>query len=234
MAAVVEQSTKASNGLSQTFNITFSPAPTEGNLLVAFLFHDEASADIATITSSGWTRMATVVYTLSSFDYRLHVYAKFAGASESTTVAVDLGEPNRRTHGWAVEFSGSEVTELNAEDAATQVSTDNGTVASTSNQVDDPIDIGAGQLGLAIAGTTSSSTVPPSWASEITNIDNWNSNFKATGIGYADPPAVGIQPSASWNTTRQNVQLCIALGVPPPMSTVLAGSTFRATKVPAA
>jgi hypothetical protein len=231
MALTVVQDTKNTNGLAQTFANTYSVTPTEGNLLAAFLWHDETVADIATLTSSGWTRMATAVTTLGGFDYRLHIYAKFAGAAESTTVGWDLGEVNRRTHGYAVEYSSSGVTELNAEDAATKVTGDNGGAAATSNQVDEAIIIAGGQIALAICGTTNTSATAPSWASEITTNENWSNNFKASGIGYADGGAGSIQPTATWGSNRTNFHMVVALGLPPTTSKLKAGSTFRALKV---
>lgn len=224
----VEQDTKASNGLSQTFSNTYSSGPTEGNLLIAFLFHDETLTDVSDLTSSGWSRLGTAVETLGGIDYRISVYGKFAGASESTTVSWDLGEVNRRAHAYAVEFSGSPLVAIPAEDAAAS-ETNGEDPATTSNQLAASIRVGGGQFGLAMVGVTNSSSTPPSWASEVTQIDNWNSNFKATAIGYVDPTAE-VQPTATWNTSRTNMQTVFVLGEPTLPLKIKARSSFQIIK----
>lgn len=226
--ATVVQDTKNTNSLAQTFNNTYGATPTEGNLLVAWIFHDENLDDVADLTSSGWTRMATVEATLSGLDYRISLWAKFAGSSESTTVAWDLGEANRRAHGYAVEFSDVQVTELNAEDAAVFVSGAETSVG-TSNQVDDSIEIQAGQLGLAMVGLNGTSPTTPSWASEVTEHEDWSNNFRASAVGYVDPGAT-VQPTATWGSNRHSLQMVVALGVPPPVSKALKRSSFTVTK----
>jgi hypothetical protein len=231
MAATIVQDTKSTNGLAQTLTITFSSGPTEGNLLLCWTWHDE-TADLVSMSSSGWTRMARVVATLSGFDYRITLWAKFAGASESTTITVDLGEVNRRAHGYGVEISSSGITELNAADSAAFVSGDAGGSAGTSNQVDDELEVQTGQLAVCMVGLNQTSAVTPDWATEITRHESWSNNFKASAVGYADPPGT-LQPTATWGTSRHSLQMLVALGTPPAVSKVLAGSTFRAAKVSA-
>ena len=211
MSAVV-QNTKATNGLAQTFNNTYSSGPTEGNLLVALIWHDEAGTDIAALTSSGWTRMGTVAALLGAVTYRMSVWAKFAGAAESTTVAWDLGEVNRRSHGYAVEFSGVDMDAIPGTDSAAFVSGVNQPGGTTSNQVDNPIDIGIGQFGLAMVGLSSTSASAPTWASEVTPIDNWSINFRGSGIGFFDPPGEDLQPTATWGSSRPNIQGVFVIG----------------------
>lgn len=228
MSSVV-QDTKNQNGLAQTFNNTFSATPTEGNLLLAFIFHDETMSDIADLTSSGWRRLGTAVGELSGTDYRISVWGKFAGASESTTVAWDIGEVNRRAHGYAVEYQDAPLTVLPAEDAAAVVTGINGVTAGTSNQVDDPIDIGNGQFGVAMVGTAGSSPTPPSWASEVTENEDWNINFRSTAIGFIDP-SVTVQPTATWGSNRTNMQAVFALGAASVPLVLKGRSSFQATR----
>lgn len=223
----VVQDTKNTNTLAQTFNNTLGGTPAQGNLLVAFLFHDENSTDVASLTSSGWLRMATASADLGGIVYRISIWAKFAGASESTTIAWDLGEVNRRAHGYVAEYSGSEVTALNAEDGATFVQGERDP-AGTSLQVDSPIEIGNGQLGITMIGCAGTSPTTPSWASEVTEHEDWSNNFRASAIGYTDP-AVTIQPTATWGTNRTAIEISVALGEPPPSTKCLTGSTFRVT-----
>lgn len=230
MAVTVEQDTKSTQGLGQTLTITFSSGPTEGNLLLAWAWHDE-TGDNVSMSSSGWTEMATVVADLGGFDYRITLWAKYAGAGESTTISIDLGEVNRRAHGYGVELSGTGVTELPAAGAAPFVSGDNGGAAATSNQVDDAIEIGSGQIGVALCGLNGTSASAPTWASEITPNENWSNNFRASGIGYTENGAGSIQPTSTWGSNRQNLHMVVALGVAPSGSKVKAGSTFRALKV---
>lgn len=229
MATTVVQDTKSTQGLAQTLTITFSSGPTEGNLLLCWTWHDETGHNVS-MSSSGWTRMATYVSTLSGFSYRITLWAKFAGASESTTISVDLGEVNRRAHGYGVELSGTGVTQLNEADAAVNVTGNNGGAAGTSNQVTSSIDIVNGQIAVALCGLNGTSASAPTWASEITMHENWSNNFRASGVGYADPPGT-LQPTSTWGTNRNNMQMVVALGEPPAGSKVKAGSTFRALKV---
>jgi hypothetical protein len=230
MAVTVEQDTKSTQGLGQTLTITYSSGPTEGNLLLAWAWHDE-TGDNVSMSSSGWTEMATTTASLGGFTYRITLWAKWAGASESTTISIDLGETNRRAHGYGVELSGHGVTELPAALGATFVSGDNGGSTGTSNQVDDAIEIQSGQIGVALCGLNGTSASAPTWASEITMNENWSNNFRASGIGYTENGAGSIQPTSTWGTSRHNLQMVVALGVPPAVSKVLAGSTMRALKV---
>jgi hypothetical protein len=175
--------------------------------------------------------MGTAVETLGGFPYRISVFAKFAGASEPTTVAVDLGEVNRRTHGYAVEFSGVPLVTLPAEDLAASETKGN-TLASTSNQLDNPIKIGAGQFGLVGVTTNNSSSTPPTWTADPpTFIDNWNNNFKATAIGYIDPTET-VQPTATWNQSRANMQTVFVLGEALIPVTIKRHSSFQLVQTP--
>ena len=227
MAITIEQAVRNTNSLAQTFNVTFSPAPTEGNLLIATLWGDEASTDIADITSTGWTRVNTVVGSLGGFDHRLNVWAKFAGAAESTTVAFDMGEVNRRVHGHAVEISGHQFTELDTADAGDQVSNFQD-VGGTSNQVDAALTIPIGVIAIAHVGMNNTITASSgSWDSGVTAIDaGYSSNFRGSMIGYLEG-ADEQQPTASWTGSRANGHQFVVVGVPPPVSTILKGSSFR-------
>ena len=225
----VVQDAKATNGLAQTFNIIYGGTPVEGNFLVAFLFHDETSTDIEDITSSGWRRLGTTLGTLSTVDYRISVWAKFAGSSEPTTVAVDLGEINRRTHGYVVEYSGVPLTVLPAADAAAN-ETKTIDLAGTSNTLDNSIQIGGGQLGLAMVGLNGASPTTPSWTSEITENEDWSNNFRASAIGFVDPPAT-VQPEATWGTPRFSVHVVFVIGEAIVPVTVKAHSSFQLIQV---
>lgn len=227
--STVVQDTKATNGLAQTFNIIYGVTPTEGNFLVAWCFHDETSPDIESLTSAGWTRMGTVAATLSGIDYRISAYAKFAGASESTTVAWDLGEINRRAHSYVVEFSGVPLVTLPAAESAASVTGVNGVTPTTSNQVDSSIQVGAGQFGLVMVGLNGASATPPSWASEVTENEDWSNNFRASAVGFVDP-SVTIQPTATWGSGRHNIQVVFVLGDPIVPVTIKARSSFQIIK----
>lgn len=74
-----------SYGFSAT--ATWGNAPTEGNLLVAATSHRDIQS-VASMTSTGWTLIFQDDVEPSSGTYRraLAVFAKIAGASESTTV----------------------------------------------------------------------------------------------------------------------------------------------------
>ena len=226
----VAQDTKNTNTLAQTFNCTYSGAPTEGNLLIAFLFHDETSTDIATITSSGWTRVGTAVGSLSSVSYRISIWAKYAGAAESTTVAFDIGEVNRRAHGYAVEYTGAPLTPIPATDSAlvSQGVVDSG---ATSNQVDDLVNVAAVQFAVAMIGLNGTSTTTPSWAGgEVTENEDWSNNFRASAIGYIDGPVSDVQPTASWGTSRASIQAVFVLGAAPDPLVIKARSSFQVIK----
>ncbi len=230
--STVVQNTKVNNGLAQTFNNVYVGFPVEGNLLIAWIYADEATTDIATLTSAGWTRMGTFVATLGGFDYRISCWAKFAGAGETKTVSWDLGEANRRAHGYAVEFSGVPLLVMPATDSAAKSTSDNGGATGNSNQVDDAIDIGGGQFGVVMQGVVLTSAVPPTWATEVTFIDNWSINFKASGIGFVDPAAT-VQPLATWGNVRHNLQVIFVLGDPIAPVTVKAHSSFQLMTLPA-
>ena len=224
------QNAKATNGLAQTFNIIYGGTPVEGNFLVTYLWHDETSTDIEDITSSGWVRMGTTFGSLGGIDYRISVWAKFAGSSESTTVSVDLGEVNRRTHGYVVEFSGVPLIVLPAADSAT-VEVKVQDASGTSNQLDNAIQIAAGQMGLAMVGLNGASATPPTWSADPpTFIDNWSNNFRGSACGFVDPP-VSVQPTATWGSPRANIQAVFVIGEAIVPVTVKAHSSFQLIQV---
>ena len=227
--STIVQHANANNGLAQTFNTVFSGGPVEGNLLVALSWHDEL-ADLEGISSSGWLRQATAVFDLGGFDYRASVWAKFAGAGESSTIAWDLGEINRRAHGWGAEISGVGFTELDAVDAADSVSAERDP-AVTTLQVG-PITVPQDMLAIAISGLNNSSATEPNWSADadITDIGTGlNVNFRSTGIGFADGIEQTISPTATWGSSRQGTQILAVLGVPPPASILKALSSFQVT-----
>lgn len=226
MAITIDQTAFATNTLAQTFNVVYGATPTEGDLLVAFLWHDETSADIADLTSGGWIRMGTFLAAGLTPDFRISVWAKFAGASEPTTVAFDIGEVNRRVHGWAIEISGFLFDTLQAEDTADQVDNEE-TIAGISNQVDAALTIPAGVIAVAMIGMTGTITDPSvSWDSGVTTIADASANFRGSGIGYLEGSDTQ-QPTASWTGSRTNAHLFIIVGVPPPSSKLLTGSSFQ-------
>ena len=230
--STIVQHANSNNGLAQTFNTVFSGGPVEGNLLVALSWHDEGS-DIEAITSSGWLRQATQVFDLGATAFRASVWAKFAGASESSTIAWDLGEVNKRCHGWGVEISGVGFVELAAEDAADSVGAERDP-AGTTLQVG-PITVPQGMFAIAISGLNNSSTIEPNWSADadITDIGTGlNVNFRSTGIGFADGIEQTISPTATWGSSRQGTQILAVLGVPPPVppsSILKALSSFQVT-----
>ncbi len=229
MAITVEQQRRATNGTAQTFNVIYSPAPTENNLLVAVLGHDEVGEDISDITSSGWIRMNTFDAAAVAPDLRLSVWAKFAGAAESTTVAFDLGEVNRRAHGRAIEVSGHLFTALQPEDTADQTTGEDGSSVS-SNQVDSALVIPANLIGIIHVFMLGNITDPSvSWDSGVTLIDDWSNNFRGSALGYLEG-ADTQQPTASWTTATPVGHQFVVIGegaAPVPESTLLRGSNFQ-------
>ncbi len=229
MSSIVQSAT-SSNGLAVTFNTIFGVTPTEGNFLVAWIWHDEVSTDIEELTSSGWVRMGTFAAALAATVYRLSVYAKFAGAAESTTVAWDLNEVNRRAIGFVSEFQDVPLTELPAVDAAA-ISSNSIDAGGTSNQVDDAIDVGSGQLGLVMVGLNGTSPTEPSWATEVTFIRDSSTNFRCATIGFVDPAAT-VQPDAAWGTTRFSNHAIFVLGDATVPLIIKARSSFQIIKGP--
>ncbi len=228
MAVTTVQINLGQNGLNQTFNAVFVSGPIQDNLLVALLWHDEIGSDIADISSAGWTRMNTFGHALevAAPDWRISIWAKFAGASESSTIAVDLGEINRRAHLWIVEFSGQGFTELPAEDTATMVSHANVTGGET-NQVDAALDVPAGLLAMAMVGMVNTITDPSvSWDGDMVTDADASANFRGSAFGHLDG-ADNEQPTVTWTGARANAQMFVLLGVGVPPSIILEGSSFR-------
>lgn len=232
MSISVVQSASAQNGLAQTFNVTLGAPPTEGNLLVCLSFHDESAGDVEGLPGSGYTRLATAGYALPAVIYRVSVFAKFAGAAESASTLFDFGEVNRRGHGWAVEFTGQLFTNLQATDTADKVDAERDP-AGTSLQVG-PITIPASLIGVAICGLIGTSATEPNWSGDpdVTDIGTGlSANFRASGIGWVEGSDQTISPTATWGSNRQGDQILAIVGVAPPGSTLLKGSTFRVTPV---
>ncbi len=232
MAITIEQNQRGTNGTAQTFNVIFSPAPTEDNLLIATLGHDETSADISDLTSSGWRRLNTFGAVAPAPDLRMSAWAKFAGAAEPTTVAFDLGEVNRRAHGRLLEISGHLFTELPVENTADQVTGEDGSAVS-SNQVDSSLVIAAELVGIIHIYMLGNITDPSvSWDEGVTIVDDWSNNFRGSAIGYLEGEATA-QPTASWTGATPVAHQFVLSGVgsepppPPPTSNVLKGSSFQ-------
>lgn len=233
MAITIEQHDRATNGLSQTITANFGATPTTGNLLLACLGHDEANDDSSSMTSSGWTRMATYDATdVVPFNLRLGIWAKFAGAAEATAVIWDIGEINRRAHAHVVEISGSPFTTLAAVDAAVSVGgQDVNTRADI--QVDSAIDIDDEQIGLSLTFllgtfTDGSGAVAPGF----TVIDDYSTNFRGSILAYIEGGG-SLQPTASWLTIRVPAQIFVALGVPaPPPPPTPTSAIFGSTPPP--
>ena len=226
--STIVQNAVAQNGLAQTFNVILGAGPTEGNLLVGLSFHDESAGDVEN-APSGYTRLATFGSDLAGLTYRCSVFGKFAGAGESATTQFDFGEVNRRGHAYMVEMSGVTFTTLQGTDAAPFVGAERDP-AGTTLQVG-PIEIPAALIGFAICGTNNSSSTPPNWSADLdmTDIQNLNVNFRSTGSSFVDGSDQIISPTATWGSSRQAVQILAVIGIPPPGSTALKGSSFRVT-----
>jgi hypothetical protein len=230
MSISVVQHANATNGLATTWNVILGAGPTEGNLLIGLTWHDESAGD-AEVAPSGYTRLATFNSFLGAFSYRASVWGKFAGPAESTTTQFNNGEVNRRAHGWMVEFSGVLFSTLHGTDLAPSVGAERDP-AGTSLQVG-PIEIPAALLGIAISGVDGTSpSAKPNWTADpdMTDIGiGLSVNFVASGISFVEGAGQTISPTATWSSNRRGVQILAVVGVPPPGSTVLKGSSFRVT-----
>ncbi len=199
------------NGLNQILNLNGSQAPVEGNLLVAFLGHDEAAGeDLADITSAGWTRMNTFEGP-GDPDKRVSVWAKIAGASEPQfpVVTWDIGEVNRRVHGWVVEFSGF-VGSVPAEDAA--LFSGGYTLSAETQQVDAAVVIATDNLGVAFMYTFSLFTPSSlSFDSGLNTIADLQSNFRGSGVGWIDGGG-SLQPTATWTSLEEVTMIFVEIG----------------------
>ena len=209
MAIAHVQSVVSTNTLAQTFNTVFGVGPTDGNLMVACLFHDEVSQDISNLTSAGWVRAATFDATTLSPDGRQSVYCKLAGAAETQTVSWDLGEVNRRAHGYALEFSGfiELVPDLDA--AAFSGGEDN--TSGSSIQVGASVSVRVNGLGIAIGGGWGSGLSAFSYDSGLTTQIQSALNFRGSAVGWIEG-ANALQPTLSWtgNRTRSAMYVEIA------------------------
>lgn len=92
--AVVQAKTAGSSANPSTPQVTFSSAPTNGNLLIATYFLDP---NLSAINTAGGWQMLGIAYTVNS-DYLITLY-KYAGAGESTTQTPDNASTS---HGWAL------------------------------------------------------------------------------------------------------------------------------------
>ena len=80
-------------------SVTLSPAPVNGNLLVACAMERSGgSASNFTITGTGWTQRValTIEQTQSTWRRSFVVWTKIAGASEPATIDVDDGTANSK------------------------------------------------------------------------------------------------------------------------------------------
>ncbi len=199
MAIAHVQSAVATNTLAQTFTTTYGATPSSGNLLVAMLGHDEVGQDISTITSAGWVRQATFDAIALTPDGRLTCFAKIAGASEATAVDWDLGEANRRAHGYALEYSGFVESIADAGAANKSGGEDSGNV--TSVQTAGAINIRTDGLGIAIAMGFGSGLSAFSFDVGLTTQIQSALNFRGSAVGWIEAGG-SLQPTASWTGSR--------------------------------
>lgn len=199
MAIAHVQSAVSTNTLAQTFNTVFGVTPTNLNLLVAAIFHDEIGNDISAITSGGWTKQATFDATTLTPDGRQSIFAKIAGVSEPTTVAWDLGEVNRRAHGYVIEFSGfiENIADLNG----ANFSGGENSASGSSIQTGAGIDIRTNGLGIAIGGGWGSGLSVFSYDSGLTTQIQSAANFRGSALGWIEAGGV-LQPTLSWTGNR--------------------------------
>jgi hypothetical protein len=219
MAIAHVQSIVATNTLAQTFNTVYASGPTNGNLLVACLFHDEAGQDLADISSSGWTRQATFDATTLTTDGRQSVWAKIAGGSESQTVAWDIGEVNRRAHGYALEFSGF-VEAIADLDGATFSGGENN-VGGSSIQVAASVSGRVDSLLIGLGGGWGSGLSAFSWNSSLTTQISSSANFRGSAVGWKEGAATD-QPTLSWTGTRERSAIYVEIATT--LATELKGS----------
>lgn len=212
MAIAKVQHKNGTNGLAQLFSVVFDSTPTEGNLLVAFLGHDETAVeDGADISDAGWTRMATFEDATDP-GRRVSVWAKIAGAAESATVNFDIGEVNRRVHAWVVEFSGF-TGSLPGEDAALF---SGGYTASgaQSQQVDAAVVISDGNVGVAVMYTFTTFTgASLSFNEGLATIGDLQTNFRGSGIGWIEGGG-SLQPTATWTSGEEVTMMFVEVGSP--------------------
>ncbi len=199
MAIAHVQSAVSTNTLAQTFNTNFGVAPTDLNLIVAALFHDEIGNDISFITSGGWTRQATFDATTLTPDGRMSVYAKIAGAAEPTALGWDLGEVNRRAHGYVIEFSG--FIESIADLDGANLSGGENSASGSSIQTGAGIDIRTDGVGIAIGGGFGSGLSAFSYDSGLTTQIQSALNFRGSALGWIEAGGV-LQPTLSWTGNR--------------------------------
>ena len=142
MAITLVQSEASLYGASAS--ATFSPAPTEGNLLVCVTSHRSGAQDASL---SSWTKIfeRDVAVDDTSTRRAMAVFAKLAGASEATTVAPTWS--SSASHAVRIgEFNAGTGEEWDAVTGAVSVSNDNdptqdansistGTTATSANQL---------------------------------------------------------------------------------------------------
>jgi hypothetical protein len=210
MAITVAQNAFNHNGLNQTFNVTFAGTPTEGNLLVACYGGQETVADGAALTSNGWVRQATLLGAAQAPDVRINVYAKWAGASEATVVAFDVGEASKRCHGLVFEASGVAFSNLHSANEAPIVSFDNA-AAAFSGTVSEAITIGDEQLGICLMHGTGNSGAG-AWDSGATEIDEQaNVNFASSILAYIEGGG-SVTPKCTWAGFFTQAGVVVVLG----------------------
>lgn len=200
MAIAHVQSVVSTNTLAQTFNSIYGSGPTNGNLLVACLFHDETLQDVASLTSSGWTRQGTFDATTLTTDGRQSIWAKIAGAAESQTVAWDIGEVNRRAHGYALEFSGFIESIANLDGATLSGGENN--VGGSSIQVAASVSGRVDSLLIGLGGGWGSGLSAFSWNSSLTTQIQSSANFRGSAVGWKEGSATD-QPTLSWTGNRE-------------------------------
>ncbi len=199
MAVGHVQSAVSTNTLAQTFDTLFGVTPTNGNLLVAGIFHDETVQDLSAITSGGWTKQATFDAATLSPDGRISIFAKIAGVSEPTTVAWDIGEINRRAHGYVIEFSG--FIESIAGAGLANLSGGENSASGSSIQTLAPISIRTDGVGIALGGGFGSGLSAFSYDSGLTTQIQSAANFRGSALGWIEAGG-SLQPTLSWTGNR--------------------------------
>lgn len=178
----VQRRTAGTTGAQASLTATFSPAPTQGNLLVACAVSDAT----LTMNSTGWTLGISAVNSCG-----LYQWWKIAGASESTTVQVSPSVSDTAAL-MIEEWSGNVAAPVDKTSSLAVQATTTHPVTGTTAALAQADELAVGVIGI----------------NETSGYSAWTNSYVEVadfigGVGQSQPSTLGVAELATSSTGAQ-------------------------------
>jgi hypothetical protein len=186
-----------------TATVTFSPTPTQGNLLVAIAATRTGNSGATTasvVTGTGWIKAVENYYYTAGEKRGLAIFYKIAGASEAASIGVQWNNGGTDTNLIIQEFSvnqgGTFTYDVSASGNSASSSVTSLATGTTAQS--------ASANSFVVTGLmTRDNTSAESWSNSVGNNQHWQGGTITINTGYKSDSVQGAKSStASWTTAR--------------------------------